>query len=343
MPCLSLLTASRNTIRKAVRERFLLGIEKFETDWAQRQAEHNRHCAVFDDTPPLYDYSQIFLDAIAPCIPYDIVRGGTLHDVLCGHMDVLEFVSPEHERYQPYRLDSYRMGCIRSEGPVRYERFIQFIGWLQLVQPAVVPHIMQRVTSSFQSKMFSDEFSMEHFRLALKWDKQYAGALLFHRNDSHLHYMMKTPTLVDYSSLLLLDKLKEIVAVHGDRYLVYIPTSDPFATNTLVTSLLRHSQTTDFDEPTHAVLAYLIHACPAALKVQSYCARRHTAFSAVCERWNDPGIARHVWMVDNVMRYADITDILDAVSAHRKTLLEYAKECKNVLVLDYIRQRFGRE
>jgi len=209
-----------------------------------------------------------------------------------------------------------------------------------MVQPEVVVHIMQLVSCGFQPKMFSDEFSMENFRLVLMWDQQYAGALLFNEKDSHLHFMMKSRLLVIDACFLFLDKLKEIVAVYGDKYLMYIPTSDFFAKNTLVTSLLRNSQTTNFDELTHAVLDYLIHTCPAALKVRSHCPLGHTTFSVLCENWNNPGIARHVWMVDNVMRYANITDILDAVPAHNTTLLGYAKKSGNVLVLNYIQERF---
>jgi len=89
----------------------------------------------------------------------------------------------------------------------------------------------------------------------------------------------------------------------------------------------------------------LIHTCPAALKIKSRCIYRDNSFAALCERWNDPKIERHVWMVDNVMRYADITDILDIVSPswereQKMTLLQYAKHTNNKLVLDYIRLHF---
>jgi len=349
MECPSLLGMSRNTIRQGVRAQFLLGIEKFEREFVQRQTEHNRRFAVFDDTPPLYNYSQIFYDAIKPYIRRDIVQGSTLDDVLRGHMDVLEFVSPQHETGY-IGLDSYRMGMparvgteglAAQEGPVRYERFIQFIGWLQMAQPAVVPHIMQNVSRDFQYRMFSDNFSMELFRLALRWDIQYTGALLFNEHISQVHFMMSHPNLALATSFLFMDKLKEIVAVYGDQYLMHIPTSDFYATSPLVTMFLRGCKTTDFSARDHAVLDYLILACPAALRVRSRCARGHTAFSVLCERWNDPGIAQHVWMVDNVMRHADITDIRDVLPAHKMTLLQYAKKCRNVLVLDYIWKMFG--
>ena len=89
-------------IRTGVRARFLLGIEQFEKDFVQRRTEHNRHCAVYEDTPPLYNYSQIFFDAIAPYIRYDVLQGSTLNDVLRYHMDVLEFVSWQHEQHEVY-------------------------------------------------------------------------------------------------------------------------------------------------------------------------------------------------------------------------------------------------
>lgn len=303
-----------------------------------------------ENTPLVYDYSQIFLEAIKPCIHYNIVQYGTLHDMLLGYMDVLEFVSPQHEPFGG--LHSYRMGmpaqvghvlCAAQEGPVPYERFIQFIGWLQMVQPEVVPQVMQEVSVNVQYRMFSDNFSMEQFRIVFKWDQQYAGALLFNEHDSHVHFMMRNPLLAIGKPLLFLNKLKEIVTVYGDKYLMYIPASNLHPTDTLVTSLLRSSEKTDFGAPDYPVLDYLIHTCPAALKVRSCDPRGHNAFSLLCERCNDPGIARHVWMVDNVMRYANRTDILDTVPAQKMTLLNYARKCKNVLVLHYIREMFGIE
>jgi len=343
---------SQNVIRQGVRARFLVGIEKFETEFVQRQAEHNRHCAVFDDTPPLYNYSQIFADAIAPYIHYNIVQRGTLDDMLRGHMHVLEFVSSQHESNKWERLDSYEIGMLplvgteglqRIEGPVQYERFIQFILWLQMVQPEVVPHIIKKVSAHFQQCMLNDNASMEQFRLALKWDQQYEGSLFFNEKESHVNLITSQPSGRMDRSVLFLDKLKEIVAVYGYKYLMYIPKSDYFATDTLVTSLLRNTRTTHFGTPDYTVLDYLIRACPAALKVRSRCPHGHTAFSIVCERWKDTGAAPHVWIVENVMRHADITDIYDAVPVGNTTLLGYARECENILVLNYIRQKFGIE
>jgi len=352
MECASLLSMSQNVIRQGVRARFLLGIEKFETEFVQRQAEHNRHGAVFDDTPPLYNYSQIFADAIAPYIHYNLVQRGTLDDMLRGHMDVLEFVSLQHEQNRWEGLDSYGMGMPprvgteglqRREGPVRYERFIQFILWLQIVQPEVVPQIMQNVSGYFQLYMFKDNASMEQFRLALKWDQQYEGALFLNENDSHVHFMMRNPDVYIHPSVLFMDKLKEIVAVYGYKYLMHVPKFDHFSTDTLVTSLLRTIVTTDFGAPEHAVLDYLIRTCPEALKIKSRCPHGESAFGVVCQRWKDAGIARHVSVVDHVMQHADITDIYGAVSTGKTTLLGYAKKCENVLVLNYIRQKFGIE
>jgi len=352
MECASLLSKSRNVIRQGVRARFLLGIEKFETEFVQRQAEHNLHCAVFDDTPPLYNYSQIFADAIAPYIHYNLVQRGTLDDMLRGHMDILEFVSSQREKNEWEGLNSYEMGMEplvgtegvqRREGPVPYERFIQFIVWLQMVQPEVVPHIIKNVSGYFQQCMLRDNASMEQFRIALKWDQQYEGSLFFNEHESHVNFITRHPCVYMNPCVLFMDKLKEIVAVYGDKYLMYIPTSDEFSTDTLATSLLRTSTTTDFSAPDHAVLHYLIRACPAALKVRSRCPHRHTGFSIVCQRWKNTAIAQHVWIVDHVMRHADITDIYDAGPVGYTTLLGYAKQCENVLVLNYFREKFGIE
>jgi len=331
--CPSLLEMSRNVIRKGARERFLLGLGHFERDFEQRLED-----TVYEDTPPLYNFSRIFLHAIEPYIHRDVLQ-------VQEYMDILDFISPEHELLQKNALNSYHVGMVGLHGPVKYERLIQFIEWVQLVQPAVVPNIIQNVSCRFQVMMFWDDFSMEHFRLALKWDKQYGGTILFNDMDSHLHYLFTNRTLCTRVSLLLMNKLKEIVAVYGNKYLMRIPTSDMYARDTLVASLLLNSETSDFDQLSHTLLEYLIHTCPAALKIKSRCIYRDNSFAALCERWNDPRIERHVWMVDNVMRYADITDILDIVSpswerGQNMTLLQYAKHTNNKLVLDYIRLHF---
>ena len=140
-----------------------------------------------------------------------------------------------------------------------------------------------------------------------------------------------------------MDKIKAIVSVYGDKYLMHIPTSGFYAKKTLVALLLGSSYTADFGDLTYTMLEYLIHTCPAALRIQSLSPHGDNAFSVLCENWNDPGIARHVWVVDHVMRHANITDILDTVPAHNTTLLGYAKKVGNVLVLNYIQERFSIE
>jgi len=338
--CPSLLEMSRNVIRKGVRVRFLLGLRHFERDFEERLRDYNRGCTVYEEMPPLYNFSSIFLHAIGPFIHHNILQPSAHFNSVQDYMDILDFISPEHELQQNDKLNSYNMGMKTLEGPMRYERFIQFIRWVQLVQPAVVKNIIQNSYCHFQIMMFRDDFSVENFRLALEWDQQYEGAILFNDNDSHLHFMLGRRTLGTDVSDLLMNKLQEIVAVYGDKYLMHVPTSDMYAPDTLVASLLYESDTSDFYQLTHTILEYLIHKCPAALKIKSRSIYRGNAFAALCERWNDARILRHVWMVDNVMRYADITDIMNTVSNENMTLLQYAKHTKNNLVLEYIRHHF---
>jgi len=338
--CPSLLEMSRNVIRTGVRARFLLGVRHFERDFEERWREYNRVCTVYEETPPLYNFSSIFLHAIEPYVQHNILQPSANFNSVQDYMEILEFISPEHELQQSEKLNSYNMGMHKLDGPVKYERFIQFIEWVQLVQPAVVKKIIQNSYRRFQIMMFRDNFSMENFRLALQWDQQYEGAVLFNDNDSHLHFMLGRRTLGTDVCDLLMDKLQEIVAVYGDKYLMHVPASDMYASDTLVAALLYESDNSDFHQPIHTILEYLIHKCPAALKIKSRCIYRDNAFAALCERWNDARILRHVWMVDNVMRYADITDIMNIVSNYNMTLLQYAQHTKNNLVLDYIRLKF---
>lgn len=330
MDCSSLLTMSQNVIRKGVSKRLQIGIRDFERDFNERKHHHNCSCTLYDNPPPLYNFSQIFFQAIEPYIRYDIVEGSTLNQVLRHHMNILEFMLPEHGRFMQFILE-------------KYERFIQFIGWLQLVQPEVVCQVLRTASCYFQIKMFVDDFSVENFKLTLKWDQQYTGVLLFNNRDSHLHFMLTHHLLASNSSLLLLDKIREIVAVYGKKYLMYVPTSDMYARRTLVLSMLQNTETRDFDQPSHALLEYLIHECPAALKINAYTLDGNNSFVALCKRWKNPNEERHVWMVSNVMKYADISDILAIVHPLNITLAEYAKITRNTLVLNYIREKFHVE
>lgn len=344
MNCPPLLTMSRDVIRNAVRARFLLGIEKFETDFAQRQAEHQRHCAVFDDTPPLYNYSQIFFEAIAPYIGYNIVQGSTLNDVMRGYMEVLEFVSVHHEKYEGRPIYHWPMGMTKNEGPVKYERFLQFIAWLHWVQPEVVHYIVKYNFKHFAYIAWKDNFSMENFRQLLKWDQQHGGVIFLNNDDSHLHFIMKQRRITKDGRLFILDKLKQVVAVYGDKYLMFSPTSAYCTESTLVSSLLSSKKTTEeLSDVEYVILQYLILTCPSALKIKARRLCGCNAFEALCRYWNNPENDRHVWVVDNVMRYADITDIYDTVPAYFCTLLECARRTNNELVLGYIRAKFGIE
>jgi len=333
MRCPSLLSASQDIIRSGVRARFVAGIGHFENDFAQRQRELNEY-----HTPPLYNFSQIFVHAIEPFVRPHISEGYTSNHVLHLHMDVLGFISPEREKHENNSLCSYTVGMPQPEGPVRYERFIQFIGWVQLVQPEVVHYILQNVSEDFQDYMYRSDFSMEFFRLALKWDEQYGGVLLFNNEYSHLHIMMEDHSMTRDARLFLLDKIKEIVALHGDRYLMYIPTSQYDVKNTLVALMIRHCNQSSFNDQTYAMMYYLIHTCPAALKIRNPI---NNAFTLLCKKRLLPHNETHMWMLDNVMRYADTTDVWGIVPHLDKTLLQLATDCRNEPVVLYIRDKFG--
>jgi len=335
MPCPSLLSVSQNMIRSGVRARFVAGIRDFENEFAQRRRNLNEY-----HTPPLYNFSQIFLHAIEPYVSPHTPQGSTLNHVLHFHIHVLGFISPEHEKHEDDSLCSYNVGMPQREGPVRYERFIQFIGWLQSVQPEVVLHVLQKVSEEFQDYMYSSDFSMEFFRLALKWDQQYGGVLLFNNKHSHLHLVMEDHSMTRDARLFLLDKIKEIVAVHGDGYLMYIPTSQCDVTNTLVTLMIRHCNKSNFDDQTYAMMSYLIHTCPAALKIRKPITN---AFAVLCMRRLLPHNETHMWMLDNVMRYADRTDVFGMMPYRNTTPLQLAVDRGNEQVVLYIRNKFGME
>jgi len=325
-------------IRSGVRARFVAGIRDFENEFAQRRRNLNEY-----HTPPLYNFSQIFVHAIEPYVSPHTLQGSTLNHVLHFHVHILGFISPEHEKHEDDSLCAYSVGMPDPEGPVRYERFIQFIGWLQLVQPEVVLHILQKVSEDFQVHMYQSDFSMEFFRLALKWDKQYGGVLLFNNKYSHLHIMMKEKSMPRDARLFLLDKIKEIVAVHGDRYLMYIPTSQFMVYTTLVTLMIRHCNAFAFDDQTYAMMHYLIHTCPTALRIRKNPTDIHNGFTTLCWKVLLPHEESHMWMLDNVMRYADTTDVLGNVPWYDTTLLQLAKDYSSEPVVRYIRNKFGME
>jgi len=337
MNCPSLLSVSQNMIRPGVRARFIAGIGDLENMFAKRWSKHN-DC----HTAPLYNFSQIFVNAIEPYVSPHTLQGSTLNHVLHFHIHVLGFISPEHEKHEDDSLCSYKVGMPQQEGPVRYERFIQFIGWLQLVQPEVVIHILQNVSEQFQEHMYQIDFSMDFFRLALKWDKQYGGVLLFKKDYSHLHIMLEDLSMTGDARLYLLEKIKEIVAVHGESFLMYIPPSQYDVLNTLVALVVRYCTIWNLNDPTHAMLHYLIHTCPAALKIRYPI---NNAFTNLGRKRLCADNEAHMWMLDNVMRYADITDVSCIIpyDGETDTLLQLAIKHGNIPLVRYIRDRFGIE
>jgi len=222
----------------------------------------------------------------------------------------------------------------------RQHRFMEFMRFVLSVNRQTALDIFTAYLTYLQTDVMDKDFSMTNLRTVVKWDHMLKGPLFWNNQDSHMHYVLGRRTLITAS---VLQRLRLVVSVYGDDYLTWIPTRDAYAADTLVNIVLHSADLSCEDPLMREVLDFLIHACPAALRISSRSPLRHDAFSAVIQRCDCPQNPQHQWIVQNVMQYADLErDILGVVpGTNHLLLLDMVKRASNVLVLQFIARKFG--
>jgi len=287
----------------------------------------------WDDTPPLYDFDTLMWDALAPLL------GHTSRDRIPEDLVVTLLLLDHGQRH---KVTSYSVGT-RSYPHLRNDdRFAQFVEWLHGVQPLAARELLARHCEYLQIRMFSEDYPMDLLHKMLAWDRLYPGILLQNPRDSHAHFMMTQAFARHFTTEDGLARLPAVVASCGEAYLRYIPSSDMYARNTLVAAALYNGDVGGSDDGTHALFEFLITACPAALRVPSVSPAWHNAFTAVGLRCTNPRNERHQWLVDQVMRHADVSDLAAVVpNTDGMTFLQYMQDRKNTLVLAHFAARFA--
>jgi len=217
---------------------------------------------------------------------------------------------------------------------------MEFMRFVLLVNRQTALDIFTTYSQYLQVDVMNKDFTMTNFHTVIKWDHMLKGQLFCNDQDSHMHYVLGRRPFITAS---VLERLRLIVSVYGDDYLKWIPMRDAYATDTLVNIVLHSADLSCADPLMRKVLDFLIHACPAALRISSRSALRHNAFSAVIQRCDCPQNPQHQWIVQNVMQYADLErDILGVVpGTNYLLLLDVVKRASNVLVLQFIARKFG--
>jgi len=99
------------------------------------------------------------------------------------------------------------------------------------------------------------------------------------------HYMLGRSAFITDAAV---ERLRLVVSVYGDDYLTWVQARDMYATDTLVNTVLYSADISHAASSIQELLGFLIHACPAALKISSLSVFLHNAFTAVVQRCDCP-------------------------------------------------------
>jgi len=312
----TLLEMVQNTNKEEIRRNFIDEIKKDEN--LQRN-ERSMHVNTF---------SQMFDEALRKCgcDPNISVYGYVLCQSLQEKSNTL--------------LDYCVYNGIHEKHHVRFMRFFEFV---MSVDREAAQNILAMYSQEVQWRIMGNICSPEDFHTVIKWDRQLTSCIMFNEYESHMHYMMSNGTNAQNIDMIF-EKLQFAVFVYGNGYLRWIPSRDGYGKNTLVNQMLSLGNIFYTPYIWQELLSYLIHTCPDALRITSGhpLQKYNTGFTAVVRRCVHPEQKRDQWIVENVMQYADLhRDVYGVVTDTNMTLLDLAKSCNNVLVLQFFARKFN--